>query len=44
MIAETDHLNQGNGQWYSKSITNAVAVQNLDFHNKYGSFTGMTQN
>jgi prepilin-type N-terminal cleavage/methylation domain-containing protein len=44
MIAETDHLNRGNGQWYSKSITNAVAIQNLDFHNKYGTLSNMTQN
>jgi prepilin-type N-terminal cleavage/methylation domain-containing protein len=44
MIGEADHLNQGNGQWYSKSITNAVAIQNLDFHNKYSLHASMTQN
>ncbi len=35
MIAETDHQNFANSQWYSKSITNAVTVQNLDYYNKY---------
>jgi hypothetical protein len=44
MIAETDHQNQINAQWYSKSITNAVAVQNLDFSNKYSLHASTTQN
>ena len=35
MIAETDHQNHTNGQWYSKEIKNAVTVQNLDYTNKY---------
>jgi Tfp pilus assembly protein PilW len=35
MIGETDHQNFANSQWYSKSITNAVTVQNLDYTNKY---------
>jgi len=44
LIGETDHQNHASTQWYSKSITNAVAVQNLDFHNKYGTLASMTQN
>jgi len=44
MIGETDHQNHANAQWYSKSITNAVAIQNLDFHNKYSLHSSMTQN
>jgi prepilin-type N-terminal cleavage/methylation domain-containing protein len=44
MIAETDHQNHINAQWYSKSITDSVAIQNLDFHNKYGSLANLTQN
>jgi hypothetical protein len=44
MIGETDHQNHASTQWYSKSITNAVAIQNLDFHNKYGSLANLTQN
>jgi len=44
MIGETDHQNHANAQWYSKSITNAVAIQNLDFHNKYSLHASMTQN
>jgi len=35
MIAETDHQNHANSQWYSKEIKNAVTVQNLDYYNKY---------
>jgi len=44
MIAQTDHQNHANGQWYSKSVTNAVAVQNLDYSNKYSLGASMTQN
>lgn len=44
MIAETDHQNRGSGKWYSKSITNAVTVQNLDYYNKYNLGATMTQN
>jgi hypothetical protein len=44
MIGETDHQNHASAQWYSRSITNAVAIQNLDFHNKYGSLANLTQN
>jgi hypothetical protein len=44
MIGETDHQNHASAQWYSKSITNAVAIQNLDFHNKYSLHASMTQN
>jgi hypothetical protein len=44
MIGETDHPNHASTQWYSRSITNAVAVQNLDFHNKYSLSANMTQN
>jgi prepilin-type N-terminal cleavage/methylation domain-containing protein len=44
MIAETDHLNLGNGQWYSKSITNSLTIQNLDYANKYSLGASMTQN
>jgi len=44
MIAETDHQNHANGQWYSKEIRNAVTVQNLDYYNKYSLGANMTQN
>jgi type II secretory pathway pseudopilin PulG len=44
MIAETDHQNHINAQWYSKAITNSVAIQNLDFHNKYNLNANLTQN
>jgi prepilin-type N-terminal cleavage/methylation domain-containing protein len=44
MIGETDHQNHANAQWYSKSITNSVAIQNLDFYNKYSLGASMTQN
>jgi type II secretory pathway pseudopilin PulG len=44
MIGETDHQNQLNAQWYSKSVTNAVAIQNLDFTNKYNLNANLTQN
>jgi Tfp pilus assembly protein PilW len=44
MIAETDHLNLGNGQWYSRSLTNSLTIQNLDYSNKYSLGASMTQN
>jgi prepilin-type N-terminal cleavage/methylation domain-containing protein len=44
MIGETDHQNHASSTWYSKSVTNAVAIQNLDFHNKYSLHASMTQN
>jgi len=44
MIGETDHQNHANGQWYTKSITNAVTVQNLDYYNKYNLGASMTEN
>ena len=44
MIAQTDHLNLGTGQWYSKEIKNAVTIQNLDYYNKYNLGSSMTQN
>jgi hypothetical protein len=44
MIGETDHQNHANAQWYSRSVTNAVAVQNLDFYNKYNLNASLTQN
>jgi len=44
MIGETDHQNHLSLQWYSKSITNAVAIQNLDFHNKFNLNASLQQN
>jgi hypothetical protein len=44
MIAETNHQNHANGQWYSREIKNAVTVQNLDYYNKYSLGASMTQN
>ena len=44
MIAETDHQNHANGQWYSREVRNSVTVQNLDFRNKYALGANMTQN
>jgi hypothetical protein len=44
MIAETDHQNHANGQWYSKEIRNAVTVQNLDYYNKYYLSSSLTAN
>jgi prepilin-type N-terminal cleavage/methylation domain-containing protein len=44
MIGETDHQNHANAQWYSRSVTNAVAVQNLDFYNKFNLNSNLTQN
>jgi type II secretory pathway pseudopilin PulG len=44
MIGEADHQNLGNSQWYSRSITNAVTIQNLDYYNKYSLGASMTQN
>jgi prepilin-type N-terminal cleavage/methylation domain-containing protein len=44
MIGETNHQNHISQQWYSKSITNAVAIQNLDCYNKYNLNASLTQN
>jgi prepilin-type N-terminal cleavage/methylation domain-containing protein len=44
MIAENNHQNHANGQWYSKEIKNAVTVQNLDYHNKYNLGASLTAN
>ena len=44
MIAEADHQNHGSGKWYSRSITNSVTVQNLDYYNKYRLGANMTTN
>jgi len=44
MIGESDHQNHANGQWYTRSITNALTVQNLDYYNKYNLGAHMTQN
>jgi prepilin-type N-terminal cleavage/methylation domain-containing protein len=44
MIGETDHQNHASGQWYTKSITNAVAAQNLDFTNKFNLNSNLQQN
>jgi prepilin-type N-terminal cleavage/methylation domain-containing protein len=44
MIGETDHQNHANAQWYSRSVTNAVAIQNLDFYNKFNLNSNLTQN
>jgi prepilin-type N-terminal cleavage/methylation domain-containing protein len=44
MIGETDHQNRISTQWYSRSVTNAVTIQNLDYYNKYSLHASVTQN
>jgi len=44
MIAQSNHQNHANTQWYSKQIKNAVTIQNLDYYNKYNLGASMTQN
>lgn len=44
MIGESDHQNHANKQWYSKEVVSSVAVQNLDYYNKYDTGSSMTPN